>query len=195
MMVNGINMELKLIPKKDLKEVWKLHKEYVDDKMKLKELKETYSKLSKLFVGCYNKDDLIGICVPGIFNGELYIRGIAVKHQFWRKGIGSKLLKFFWKQLKSLGKKEITVPSADIEWVEKFYLKNEYKPIQFLIKVKKEKLPKDYKNKGYKILNERVEGKYKIFYIKTKKYDPKLREKLKMLFNADELIYIMEKKL
>ncbi|RLG20624.1 hypothetical protein DRN74_05020 [Candidatus Micrarchaeota archaeon] len=194
-MESGINMEFRLISGKDLRNVWKLQKEYVDEKTKLKEIKELYLKYPKLFVGCYIKNKLIGICIPGIFDKEIYVKGIAVEHNYWKKGIGSRLLKLFEKQLKSLGKKKVTVPSADIDWVEGFYLKNRYKPIQFLIKVKREKLSKDYKNKGYKILNERAEGKYKIFYINIGKYDPKLRERLKILFNADEVIYIMEKKL
>ena len=195
MMENGINMEFKLIPKKDLSRAWKLHREYVDEKTKLKEIKEVYSKFHKLFVGCYDKNELIGICIPGIFNKEIHIRGIAVKHEYWRKGIGSRLLKFFEQQLRNSGRKRITVPSADIDWVEKFYLNNGYKPIQFLVKVKTDKLPKDYKNKGFKILNERKENNYKVFYIKANKYDPKQREKIKKIFNAEEVIYIMGKKL
>ena len=188
-------MELKLIPKKDLSKVWKLQGEYVDEKIKLKDIKEIYSKYPVLFVGCYNKNELIGICIPGIFKRDIYIKGIAIKYKYWRKGIGSKLLKFFEQRLKNLDKKKITAPSADIDWVEKFYLKNRYKPICFLLKIKKEKLPKDYKKKRYKILNERDEDDYKVFYIKTRRYDPKQRERIKTLFNADEVIYIMEKKL
>lgn len=195
MMVNGIEMEFKLIPKKDLRKVWKLQKEYVDEKIKLKEIKELYPKFPELFVGCYYRKKLIGICIPGIQEKELYIKGIAVKYQYWRRGIGSKLLNFFEHQLRALNKKRINVPSADIDWVERFYLNNGYKPILFLVKVKITNLPRDYKKKRYKLLNERIENNYKIFYIKTKKYEPKQKEKIKKMFNADEVIYIMEKKL
>jgi len=38
----------------------------VDEKTKLKEIKELYSKYPKLFVGCYIKNKLIGICIPGV---------------------------------------------------------------------------------------------------------------------------------
>ena len=195
MMENGISMKFKLIPEEDLSKTWKLLKEYVDERIKLKEIKEIYSKFSKLFVSCYNKDELIGICIPGIFNKEIYIRGIAVKHEYWRRGIGSKLLNLFEQQLRDLVIRRITVPSADIDWVERFYLKNKYKPIQFLVKVKIDKLPKDYKNKNFKIFSERKEDNYKIFYIKVNNYNPEQREKLKKIFNAEEVIYIMEKRL
>jgi len=123
-MESGINMEFKLIPKKDLRRTWKLHKAYVDEETKLKEIKELYSKYPELFVGCYKKDELIGICIPGIFNNEIYIKGITVEYNYWRRGIGSRLLNFFEEQLRKLGKKKITVGSADIRWVEKFYIKN-----------------------------------------------------------------------
>jgi N-acetylglutamate synthase-like GNAT family acetyltransferase len=125
---------------------------------------------------------------------KIFVKSIAVKHNYWRKGIGSKLLKFFEEQAKKLKIKRITIPSADIEWVERFYMKNGYKPIEFLVRIKKDKLPKNYKKK-YKILSERVEGDDKILYIKVRKYSLKQKEKIKKVFKPDEVLYIMEKKL
>lgn len=188
-------MEFKLIPKKDLKQVWKLQRDYVDRNVKLKEIKKIYYKFSELFVGCYEREKLIGICIPGIFNKEIYIKAVAVKKKYWRKGVGSKLLSLFEKQVKKFGQRTVDVPSASIEWVERFYLKNGYRPFQFQVRIRKSKVPRDYKNKKYKISNERIENKYKFLYIKTKRYNPRQRERIKKVFNADDVLYIMEKKL
>ncbi len=188
-------MEIKLVPKKDLNKVWKLHKEYVEENSTLKEIEDLYTKFPKLFVGCYSENHLIGICIPGSFNEEIYLKGIAIEKDYWRKGLGSKLLSFFEQQLRDLNIKEISVPSADISWVENFYLKNNYKPSQLLVKVKTNKLPKGYKNKGFKIFNERREKEYKVFYIRTNEYSARHRIKLKRIFNADVVIYILKKKL
>lgn len=170
-------MKFKVISKEDLDKAWKLHKRYVDEKAKLEEIRKIYSKFPKLFVCCYTKNKLIGVCIPGIFNGEIYIKGVAVEQKYWRKGIGSRLLKLFEQELRSLGRKKITVPVADINWGERFYLKNGYQPIQLLVKVRANKLPGDYRE--FKILSERREDNYRILYIKTGKYDPEQKEKSK----------------
>ena len=186
-------MVFKTIPKKDLIETYNLIRNYVDENIKFEEIKTLYKKFRKLFIGCYIKKELIGICIPGIHKNEIYIKAIAVKHQYWGKGIGSKLLKKFERRLKPIQKYSI-VPSADIEWVERFYLKNKYKPVSFLIKIKKENFKKEIIEKN-SILDMIEEKNYIKIYVKVEKYDPKERRRIKKKFKAEEVIYIMKKDL
>ncbi|CAF4936037.1 unnamed protein product, partial [Rotaria sp. Silwood2] len=60
----------------------------------------------------------------------ILLQGICVLYKYWRHGIGSKLIKFFETKV---NKTKITVGVASDIAVEKFYLKNEYKPNQILI--------------------------------------------------------------
>ena len=53
-MESGINMEFKLIPKKDLRRTWKLHKAYVDEETKLKEILTEISNMEEI-VNQYEK--------------------------------------------------------------------------------------------------------------------------------------------
>jgi ribosomal-protein-alanine N-acetyltransferase len=188
-------LEFKTISDKDLDEVIKLHREYVDENIKSEEIKKIYEKYPDLFVGCYLDGKLVGICIPDILRGELYLKSIAVKHEYWRKGIGSKLLSLFEERLKRRGIKRISVGSAPINWVERFYLKHGYKPIRILVRLKVSNLPKNYSNAGLEIVDSRVEGDHKIIYINEKRYDPEIRERVKKVLNAEEALYIFEKTL
>ena len=103
------------------------------------------------------------------------------------------MLEFFYGQVKKVGKDKISVGAAPIEWVEKFYLKNGFTPRCFLVKVKKEELPKNYREKGFEILEERRENDNIVLIIRTGEYNQNSKEKIKKIFNASEVLYIMEK--
>ena len=166
-------MEFRTISKNELKELWRFHKDYVDKNAKLKDIVRVYSRHPNLFVGCFNKNRLIGYAFLDKHNNIYFIRGIAVKQRYWRKGIGSRLLKQIETQAREEGIKKITVGVAPIEWVEKFYMKNGYKPYLFLVKMKDKTSKK--------------------IYIRTHKYNPNQRGKIKEKFGASEVIYIMKK--
>ncbi len=188
-------MEFKTIPRDDLVSVLELMREYVDEKISIEELEMLYSKFPVLFIGCYCNNELVGACIPGVLEGEIFIKGIAVKHELWRKGIGTSLLKHFEENLKKIGINKVSVPSAPIDWVERFYIKNGFKPARFMVKVSKDALKnREYVNR-YEVVGERKEGEFKIIYIKASGYDPKSRARIKKEFNAEEVLYIMEKNL
>lgn len=213
----------KKIPKGDLARAYKMQKDYTGYKGSFAEFREKYRKCPDLFAGCYIKQNLIGIC-HGFKRGNLIILwAIAVYKKYAGKGIGSRLLKFFVKQVKKIGEKtlkrklrqnkfslsvhsskvlkkpmrkvgtmNISVASAE-GYVEKFYLKNGFKPKLFLVRINRSKLPKNYRKKPYEITMERGNHYKKILYIKNEKYSPKLREKVKKAFNAYEVDFIFEK--
>src|SRR3989338_2580258 len=109
-LLNGINMEIKVLPQKDLKNFWKIQVEYLDN-WSFEYLKKEHSKYPNLYIGCYEDNKLIGIAYGFIKKEIIILQGIAVKHDIWRKGIGSKILNFFEKQAKHTGKKIISVGS------------------------------------------------------------------------------------
>ena len=89
-----------------------LQDEYLD-KWSFDYLKKEYSKYPNLYVGCYEDDQLIGIAYGFIKGKIIILQGMAVKHNIWRKGIGSRILNFFEKQAKQTGMKIISVGSAE----------------------------------------------------------------------------------
>ena len=96
------------------------------------------------------------------------------------------------KEAKALRKKEICLgaqPDA-----EKFYLKAGFKPVLFA-QIKHKDAPKDYLRKGFEIEKETNYKDAKRLYIHVKKYDAKLKEKVKKAFNAYDVIYLFVKKL
>lgn len=182
----------KKIPKKDLARAYKMQKDYTGYKGSFAKFKEKYKKCPDLFAGCYIKQNLIGICHGFKRDNLIILWAIAIHEKQARKGIGSKLLKFFGKQVKKIGEKTISVASAG-GYVEKFYLRNGFKPKLFLVRINRSKLPKNYKKKPYEIIGERGNQYKKILYIKNIKYSPELREKVKKAYNAYEVDFIFEK--
>ncbi len=165
-------MKLKVLPKKDLKNFWEIQKEY-SDKWDFDYLEEEYSRYSELYIGCYDGERLIGIAYGFVRGNIVTLQGIAVIHERWRRGIGTKILKFFENRVKLIGKKTVGVGSAE-GFVEKFYLKCGYRPVEIQAKDKWGKIVK----------KERVES-----------YEDGIRkrEKLKKLTHPKEIIFIMEK--
>jgi len=126
-MVDGIKMKLKLIPKEDLRDFWKIQRQYLE-KHTFDYVKRDYSKNKNLYVGCYKGQELIGIAHGFVREKEVILSGIAVKYEYWKKGIGKKLLRFFEKQVKKLKIKKISTGAA--KNVVKFYARSGYKPVK-----------------------------------------------------------------
>lgn len=192
-------IEYKNIPQKDIKKALSIAKEYLNEKPR--EFLSWYEKYPELFVGCYKDDELIGICFGYPFSEEkpkekdkILLKGIAIKKQYSKKKYGSNLIAFFEEVVGNRKEKIITLGSAE-EYVEKFYIKNSYEPVEYLITVSKDKTLKETNNKKYKISKKIITDKGIKLYIKTRKYEPKKKEELKSMFGADEVIYIFEKKI
>lgn len=167
-------MKIKLLPKKDLKLFWKIQKKYLD-KWTYSYLEVQYNLFSNLYIGCYdNNNKLIGLAYGFPKRNMIILQGICVLHKQWRSGLGTKILKYFEKQVKKTGKKIVSVGSAE-GFVEKFYLSNGYLPVELQVK-----------DKNYIVLHkEKVKD-----YIQGNI----IREKLRKKYKPKEIIYIMNKK-
>lgn len=166
---------VKVLPKEDLKDFWKIQKEYLDN-YTFDYVKKNYAENKDLYIGCYVKGELAGIAYGSIKKDVVILQGIGVKHKYWRMGLGTKIIHFFHKQANKTGKKIVSVGSAEDDKVEKFYLKNGYKPVLIQAKGKNHFLYAEEKVRGYKT-------------------GLKKRDELRKKYNPKEVIFIMDKKL
>ncbi len=126
-------VEIRKIKKDELDEAYKLFEEYVGGQTK-EEFYHAYSKNPNLFIGCFSQR-MIGM-VWGELRDELkekvvIVQGIAVLKPYWRKGIGTRLLKALELEARKLGARKLSVGSA--RGVEEFYMENGFKPTGILL--------------------------------------------------------------
>jgi GNAT superfamily N-acetyltransferase len=99
----------------------------------LGDLRKYYDTCPAVFLGYYINGMLEGV-VYGfeVEPGHFSLDGIAMSWDYKGKGRGSRLIASFEKQVKALGCRKITLGSAD-GYVEHFYLKNGYTPVEMKI--------------------------------------------------------------
>ena len=190
-------MKISIIREKDLKKADLLQEEILwEDRKRYGNtftfFKKRYTKNPSLFIGCYDKSKLVGIIFGYIKRNYVSLSTMAISSDYRSKGIGSKMLNVFERNVKKLGKKRILLGARNN--AEKFYLNNGYKPIIF-VQIYHKNVPKDYKNKGYNIISETNYKDAKRLYIDIKKYDKKIKEKVLKTFKAYNVIYLFEKDL
>lgn len=185
-----LRYKIKKLPRKDLVKAHVLKKKYVG-RTPFSLFEKQYEKYPDLFIGCYDRGKLIGMVSGTIRKKVVILTAIAVEERYWRRGIGSNMLKFFENQARKLGIKKISLGAGGE--IEKFYIKNNYKPNFLLVQVSLTNLPRNYKKMGYKIVKEKNYRNVKWLYIQVRKYEPKVKERIKKKFNASQVIYIFEK--
>jgi len=187
-------VKYKIILNKDLKEADDLQQQILNPTHKRRYrtfwcIQKNYKIEPSLFVGAYDKDKLVGVVFGFIKKSKILLGEMAVLENYRNKGIGQKLLSFFEKQAKKLNKKYIELGA----WgsAEKFYLKNNYKPLIFA-QIYHKDIPNNYKQLELDIIKETNYSDSKRLWIKTK-YNPKLKEILKKKLNAYNVIYLFRK--
>lgn len=188
----GEEYEIKEIPEEDLEKAAELHNTYIEENP-LEYYKKYYKEHPSLFVGCYEDEELISFAWAKYEDEKLILGGICVKGDYWGQGIGSKTLSFLEEQIKEYNGDSLSLGAGGD--TEKFYLKNGYKPVSILVRVKPEKLPSDYEELGYRIDNVEKESEEVKIYITVKKVEEGLKKEIKDAFNASEVIYILKKNL
>ncbi|CAF4756011.1 unnamed protein product, partial [Rotaria sp. Silwood2] len=138
------HVKIRNIKYEELEQFWNIQQEYLDN-WTFTYLENQFNLYSSLFVAAFINDVMCGIAYGCEYDETtILLQGICVLYKYWRHGIGSKLIKFFETKV---NKTKITVGVASDIAVEKFYLKNEYKPNQFLIRIKRSHLPNDCEQK------------------------------------------------
>ena len=134
-------MAIKQLDKRDLARAFEFYKEYVGGRS-FAVFKHWYGKYPGLFAVCYRGDKLIGFCWGFPRKRLVILSGISIDAKHAGKGLGSRLLKDWEKRIKKqFGKTRISLGSAS-GYVERFYLKNGYKPVSVHVKLK----PRQFKD-------------------------------------------------
>ncbi len=123
------NITIKQISEKDLDEVYSIYRDYVNNNVPLSVVREWFHENPRFFLGCYKKDGdeekIVGIVFARQQNNELILEAIAVLSSYWRKGIGTKLLRALEDVANTSGIERISAGVASN--VKEFYEKNGYR--------------------------------------------------------------------
>jgi len=95
-------------------------------------LKDTVDKLKKcneIFYGYYIEDVLVGIISYKIIENVMDIHRVAIKPDYFRMGIGGKLIKYIEKINKGINKITVCTGSKNLAAIN-LYIKNGYKRIE-----------------------------------------------------------------
>lgn len=191
-------MEIKIIPKKELKEADELQQKILKPKNKRRYrtfgyIEKNYSKTSKLFIGAYDNNKLVGIAFGYIKRNKILLGEMAIDENYRGAGLGTKLLDFFEKQVIRVGKNKIILGVR--ESAEKFYMKRGYKPILFL-QIRYPDVPGNYRSLSkHKIIKETNYRDAKRLFFEVKYPSNILKNKLTKIFHAYNGIYLFEKSL
>ncbi len=184
----------------DMARAYALKCEYLDA-MELAPWSARRAKYPELFCGCSLQGELIGVCYGWPFREDrpgapdkLVLQGIAVISDYNGRGYGSRLLQFWEQQALRSGRWTVGVGSAG-GYVDRFYLKNGYRPVQYMIGLPAESRPPAALRERYGAGGERVEHGRRLLYVDIREFDEDLRRRLLADFAADQVIAIMEKQL
>ena len=162
----------KSLPIKDLKKAYKLNKQYIEEEESFRQFKKRYKNKKFLFTACYRNETLIGLAHGKIMGDYVILTGIAVLVEFWRKGYGTTLLRFFEEQVKTChGLGRISVGCAADVRTESFYLKNGYEPVSLLV----------------------WDNDWNKMHVECSTYDPGIREKVKKERGAAAVNFVFDK--
>ena len=172
----------------------KLVSDYVgeSDGEKFNEYFESHPNLA---VGCTNeKGEIVGVCFGFPRDEEtVLLQGIAIHSDYSGSGLGSKLIKLFEDAVIRAGYHKITLGSAE-GYVEHFYLKNGYRPVEYMIEVEGD--DEIGPPEGFEVKGSRKEGNKTIFYISNNNgYQPEQKDLLKKHFGVSKVIFLFEKEL
>ena len=147
-------MEIKQILPTDIQNAFDVSKRCTLQTNKTKFM-EQYNAHPELFRAVYDQNNIVGVCHAAEHENHLIIiHGIAVEPAYSGKGLGGKLLKEIEIAAKKLGGKTLSVGSA-AGYVEKFYIKNGFKPIHFIAIIPKEQ---PINKQEFNIINKREQG-------------------------------------
>lgn len=185
--------EYRTVEENELEEVHRFDRNYVGSEDSFEEFKERYEEIPDSFVVCVEDGEIIADAT-GKMEGEntIGLQSIGVKEGYKRQGIGSQILQLFEEKAEKYADK---VTLASVDNIEDFYRANDYKPVQIMLQVKKNKLPENYTGKEEIVDEKKVDSETVFLYAEFEEYSEELRDRLKEKFNAFEVNTIYEKKL
>ncbi|MFB6186530.1 MAG: GNAT family N-acetyltransferase, partial [Halobacteriaceae archaeon] len=173
----------------------RLHNRFTDQDTSLATIKSWYEQVPELFIGVYDNNTPIGICIGRKRDSaHAELAGLGVIPEYRQQGIGTRLLERFEHNAKNIGIERITLGSAG-GYVDQFYVDNGYTPEKILVRVSTEQLPNDDNDVEYEIIEEKEENGTRKIYINATEVDQSYLNDIRTTFGDDEAIYIMAKHL
>lgn len=185
-------IEIRKVREEELESVLNMETEFTKSCESLDGTKARFAADPDLFIGCFDDDDnLLGEISGFVSDSKVVIKSISVMDEFRRQSIGNRLLFFFESRARKKAKVIIAAPAEG--YAEYFYMKNGFRPTMLLLRVKPDELPADYRNKRYRLVNERTECDIVLLYVKIGRADQELKYTIAQEFNAFDAAFIFEK--
>lgn len=182
------------LPAADLPQVRRLHNRFTASDVSRETVDAWYDDAPTLFVGAYDDDELVGYCLGYRRDDDTAeLHGIGVKPAFRRQGIGSRLVEGFERNVAEMDVDQISVGSAG-GYVDRFYAENGFSAESILVRLQPERVPDDYRQFDFDVVDERREGGLKKLYVEAEEVDSTVISEVRGTLGDPSAVYIMEKR-
>ena len=185
-------MELVMcIPNKDYQTLKHIAKAYLPGSEE--GLAKALEKYPSAVAGYYINGKLIGCCF-GFASGatSFTLEGIAIIEPYHAQGRGGRLLDFFEKRVRELGFESIGLGSAG-GYVEKFYIKNGYRPTCLKILVEDDLWRRKQDGYPFPVIAEETQGAYTKLVIGAENYSEMDKDAIEDYYLGVESFFVFEK--
>ena len=183
---------VKIIPEQDYDKMKQIVEEYLPG---TDDMTQYIEQFPSTIVGYYIHDELIGVCYGSEFSqNEFSIDGIAIVRPYNGVGRGGKLISLFEQNVSLLGYKKISVGSAG-GYVEGFYMKNGYVPVELKMYAKSSEWQDKSQDCLYPIAYTQKEGERLKIVISVVDYDAMKKEEIEKYYNCEDAFFVFVKEL
>jgi GNAT superfamily N-acetyltransferase len=189
---NLASLRLMPLPDADLGEALSLVEEYVgSDRNAVRAWRDLRPRWC---VAAYVGAELVGVCYGNESSpGHVVLQGIAVRSEWWRGGIGSRILREFESVVAEDGMTQVSLGSASDRPTESFYLNNGYRAVCLVLKVTRSEVRRDEDVALPRPTAEIEQGDEIRCEFAMDSYNPALRDRLVSAHSAANGMFIFEK--
>ncbi len=188
------DLEIHPLQESELRQAHDIKVEYLEDGS-FEAWSSDWKSHPELTVSCLFEGQLIGVAYGRPSpqkDGDVILEGIAVIQPHAGQGIGSQLLHFFERQAEKGGHSSVSLGSAG-GYVEHFYMKNGYRPVEFVCWVSADyDLPVALKHK-FGLADEPLPDDTRRLSVSVQSLDNELRDRLMADLGVADVVAIMEK--
>jgi GNAT superfamily N-acetyltransferase len=186
---------IKIIPKEDYDEMKKIVEEYLTGTEEIKAICENFPTAA---AGYYICGKLIG-CAYGFASpwgveAAFSLDGICIVHPYNGAGRGGKLLAFWEKRVYEMGFRSVDLGCAG-GYVERFYLKNGYTPIELKILVKGGGWKEKQKNYPFPVAEVQTQGEFTKLVLAVKDYASMNKDEITKHYGGEDSFFVFKKNL
>jgi hypothetical protein len=185
---------VKIIPESDYTALKQIVDEYLPG-TNLTDLEKMCTQFPSTAVGYYIGDKMVGVCYGFEIDCENFmLDDIAIVQPHNAVGRGGKLIALFEQCVSALGYTNISLGSAD-GYVERFYLKNGYTPVELKVYVEGDEWKSKSENYKYPVAYTQTGGKYTKLVINVTDYHAMNQAEITKYYNGSHSFFVFEKKI